>query len=116
MGEYTYRSAKEAIAKNSDGSLSGDVVQVGSGLNLKSRYLLSNNWEISGRYTAIRLDEEITGINSQTQCTLGLSKYIVVHKLKVQSDLSYLFENYSSNGLMYRLQVEFISSKKITLS
>lgn len=106
MGEYTYRSAKDAIAKNSDGSLTGDVVQVGNGLNLQTGYLFTNNWEISGRYTAIRLDEEITGINPQTQYTLGLSKYIVGHKLKVQSDLSYLSENNSSNGLMYRLQVE----------
>ena len=106
MGEYAYRSAKNPFARNADGSLTGDVVEVGNGLNLQTGYLFSNNWEISGRYTAIRLDEEITGINPQTQYTFGLSKYIVGHKLKVQSDLSYLSENNSSNGLMYRLQME----------
>lgn len=106
MGEYAYRSAKNPFARNEDGSLTGDVVEVGNGLNLQTGYLFSNNWEISGRYTAIRLDEEITGINPQTQYTFGLSKYIVGHKLKVQSDLSYLSENNSSNGLMCRLQME----------
>jgi hypothetical protein len=106
MGEYVYRSAKDALAKNFDGTLTGDVVQVGSGLNLQSGYLLKNNWEVSSRYTSILLDEEITGRNPQAQYTLGLSKYIVGHKLKVQTDLSYLSEDNGSNGLMYRLQLD----------
>jgi phosphate-selective porin OprO/OprP len=106
MGEYAHRSAKDALAKNSDGTLTGNVVQVGTGLNLQSGYLFKKNWEVSGRYTNITLDEEITGRNPQTQYTLGLSKYIVGHKLKVQTDLSYLSEENGSNGLMYRLQLD----------
>lgn len=106
MGEYAHRSAKDPLAKNSDGTLTGDEVQVGNGLNLQTGYLFHTNWEVSGRYTTIKLDEEITGRNLQTQYTLGLSKYIVGHKLKVQTDLSYLSEDNSSNGLMYRLQLD----------
>ncbi|MFD0796067.1 porin [Maribacter chungangensis] len=106
MGEYAYRSAKDALAKNSDGSLTGDVVQVGNGLNLQTGYLFDTNWEVSGRYTNIMLDEAITGRNPRAQYTLGLSKYIVGHKLKVQTDMSYLAENKGSNALMYRLQVD----------
>ncbi len=106
MGEYAHRSAKDALAKNSDGTLTGDVVQVGNGLNLQTGYLLNHNWEVSGRYTNINLDEEITGRNLQTQYTLGLSKYIVGHKLKVQTDLSYLSEDSGLDGLMYRLQLD----------
>lgn len=106
MGEYAHRTAKDALAKNSDGSLTGDEVQVGDGLNLQTGYLFKSNWEVSGRYTNIKLDEEITGRNPQSQYTLGLSKYIVGHKLKVQTDLSYLSENGGSNGLMYRLQLD----------
>ena len=92
MGEYAHREADDAIAKNSDGTLSGDEVQIGNGINLQTGYLLARNWEVSGRFTNIKLDQGITGRNPQSQYTLGLSKYIVGHKLKVQTDLSYLSE------------------------
>lgn len=106
MAEYANRTADDPIAKNSDGSLTGDEVQVGNGLNLQTGYLFKNNWEVSGRYTDINLDEIITGRNPVTQYTLGLSKYIAGHKLKVQSDLSYLSVDGGTNELMGRLQVE----------
>ncbi|WP_299155859.1 porin [uncultured Tenacibaculum sp.] len=106
MGEYAYRDAKDPFAKNSDGTLTGDIVQVGNGLNLQSGYLFSKNWELSGRYTNIKLDKTITGKDAENQYTLGLSKYIVGHKLKVQTDVSYLDATNNTNELMYRLQVD----------
>lgn len=106
MGEYAYRNANDPIAKNSDGTETGDVVWVGNGLNLQSGYLLTNNWEVSGRFTNIDLDTTITGRNLENQYTLGLSKYIVGHKLKVQTDLSYLAINNDQGQFMGRLQVE----------
>ncbi|TLP75896.1 porin [Maribacter sp. ACAM166] len=106
MGEYAHRTANDPLAKNSDGSLTGEEVQVGDGINLQSGYLFKNKWEISGRYTNIKLDKEITGRNLQSQYTLGLSKYIVGHKLKIQTDLSYLSEEAGQDGLMYRLQLD----------
>ncbi|MEO9892586.1 porin [Aurantibacter sp.] len=106
MAEFAYRNATDPIAINSDGTPTGDIVQIGSGLNLQTGYLLSNNWEVSGRFTNIDLDEEITGISAQNQYTLGLSKYIVGHKLKVQTDLSYLSETVDNDELMWRLQVD----------
>lgn len=106
MGEYVHRDAKDPIAKNSDGTLTGDEVQVGHGLNLQTGYLFRGNWEVSGRYTEINLDEAITGRNPETQYTLGFSKYIVGHKLKVQTDLSYLSVDGGSDRIMYRLQLD----------
>ena len=106
MAEYADRDAKDPFAKNSDGSLTGAEVQVGKGLNLQTGYLLNNDWEISGRYTNIELDKNITGKNPESQYTLGISKYIVGHKLKVQSDISYLSLDGSNNELMYRLQFD----------
>ena len=107
MAEYSDRTASDAFAKNSDGSLTGDEVQVGKGLNLQMGYLFNNNIELSGRYTHIELDKNITGKNPESQYTLGLSKYIVGHKLKVQTDISHLEIEGSNNKLMYRLQVDF---------
>lgn len=106
MGDYANRTGKDHIAKNSDGTLTDQVVQVGNGQNLQTGYLFKNNWEISGRYTNIKLDENITGRNPASQCTFGLSKYIVEHKLKVQTDLSYLNLDGGTNRMTYRLQVE----------
>ena len=106
MGEYAYRDAADPIAKNSDGTLTGDIVQVGNGLNLQTGYLLSKTLEVSARYTNITLDENITGKGAENQYTLGLSKYIIGHKLKVQTDLSYTDIGFKSNQLMYRFQVD----------
>ncbi|MEP3838378.1 MAG: porin [Algibacter sp.] len=111
MAEYSNRDAKDPFAKNSDGSLLFDddndqvIVQVGKGLNLQTGVLLKNDWEVSGRFTTIDWDK-ITGNSNQNQYTLGLSKYIVGHKLKVQTDISHLEVAAGNNELMYRLQCD----------
>ena len=106
MAEYSDRTADDPFAKNSDGSLTGDEVQVGRGFNLQTGFLLNKDWEISGRYTNIELDKAITGKNPESQYTLGLSKYIVGHSLKFQTDISHLEVSGGNNELMYRFQVE----------
>lgn len=107
MAEYANRTADTPVAVNWDQTETGQVVAVGTGMNFQVGYLFANNWELAGRYTAITLDKDITGKNAQTQYTLGVSKYVVGHKLKVQSDVSYLTTEESANsGLMYRLQFD----------
>ncbi len=108
MAEYSHRTADNAIAMNSDGTTTGDVVNVGTGINLQSGYVFKNNFQLTGRYTNISLDKEITGAGIETQYTLGLSKYLLGHKLKVQTDVSLNdYENNMDNSLMYRLQIDF---------
>ena len=106
MGEYAHRDAQDPFARNIDGSSTGEVVQVGRGLNLQTGYLFNSNWEVSGRFTNVKLNKNITGENPENQYTLGLSKYIVGHKLKVQTDMSYLSVNNGPDELMYRLQLD----------
>ncbi|QNM85421.1 porin [Polaribacter pectinis] len=106
MAEYANRTAGDALAKNSDGTLTGDEVQVGNGLNLQTGYLLSKTLEVSARYTNVTLDKNITGKGAENQYTLGLSKYIAGHKLKVQTDVSYTDIGFKTNQLLYRLQVD----------
>ncbi len=107
MAEYANRTAAQDSAMNVDGTKTGDVVMVGNGLNFQVGYLFNCNWEVAARYTSIELDKEVTGKDIQTQYTLGVSKYVVGHKLKIQSDVSYLMtENSPDAGLMYRLQVD----------
>ncbi|ARV06829.1 porin [Polaribacter sp. SA4-10] len=106
MAEYADRDAEDPLAKNSDGTLTGDEVQVGTGLNLQTGYLLSKTVEVSARYTNITLDKSITGKGAENQYTLGLSKYIAGHSLKVQTDLSYTDIGFKTNELLFRLQVD----------
>lgn len=80
----------------------------GSGFNLQAGYLLKNNLEVSARYTSIMPDTEVSFAGTK-EYTLGLSKYIVGHSLKLQSDVS-LFnpeEIGASNEVRYRFQMEF---------
>ncbi|GAA4289639.1 hypothetical protein GCM10023163_01090 [Aestuariibaculum suncheonense] len=106
MGEYSDRTADDPIAKNADGTLTGQEVQVGKGINLMAGYLFKNNWEVTGRYTHIELDKNVTGKDPETQYTLGLSKFISGHKLKVQTDISYLDVPTNNGQIMYRLQCD----------
>ncbi|MDT0685969.1 porin [Autumnicola psychrophila] len=107
LAEAAKRTADDPIAVHDDGSATGNVVQVGDGLNVQAGYLFKNNYEIVGRYTGIDLENQYINQGIQKQYTLGLSKYIVGHKLKVQTDLSYNdFDNSEDDGLMYRLQVD----------
>ena len=106
MAEYANRDAEDPYATNSDGSLTGEIVQVGHGLNLQSGYLIAKTWELSGRYTTISLNENVVGKGAENQYTLGLSKYILGHKLKVQTGISYLDVVNKSNQFMFRLQFD----------
>lgn len=115
MGEYAKRTADNPIAMNEDGTLAvdedgnltGDAVNIGDGLNLQAGYVFKNNYQILGRYTTISPDAEVSAEGVETQYTLGLSKYILGHKLKVQTDISLNdYEDNANNSLMYRLQFD----------
>ncbi len=105
MGEYADRTAKDPIAKNSDGTETGDIVRVGNGLNLVTGYVFKSNWAIAARYSNVT-PKEITVRNQSDQYTLGVSKFIVGHKLKVQTDISFLDIQGDTDILLYRLQMD----------
>ena len=89
MGEFSFRTAEDAIAKNSDGSLTGDEVFEGKALNLQAGYVFLSNWEPAVRFTSVWPDTEFSSKETLNQYTLGISKYIVGHKLKLQGDVTY---------------------------
>ena len=84
----------------------GKSYYTGKGFNIQAGYLFRNNWEVAGRYTTVTPDWEMS-FTGADEYTLGVSKYIVGHNLKVQSDISLIDkENKENNGLRYRLQFE----------
>lgn len=102
MAEYANRNADDPFAKNSDDTLTGDTVETGKSLNIQAGYLFKNNIELATRFTNVNYDFR----SDQKQYTLGFSKFISGHKLKVQTDINYLNVTGDSDRLMYRLQLD----------
>jgi hypothetical protein len=103
MGEYAKRTADNEIATEIDGvTPTGDVVLTGNALNLQAGYLFKNNYEIAGRYTTLEF-ESITGKDPTKQYTLGFNKFVLGHKLKIQSDLSYTTVDGEADNITFRL-------------
>jgi len=106
MAEYADRTADDPIAKNEDNSPTGDVVNVGDAFNFQMGYVLPSNIAITGRYSNVNFDEIVTAKNKISQYTLGLSRYVAKHKLKVQTDVTYQTTATSNDQLVYRLQFD----------
>ena len=103
MGEYAKRTADNEIATEIDGvTPTGDVVLTGNALNLQAGYLFKNNYEIAGRYTTLEF-ESVTGKDPTKQYTLGFNKFVLGHKLKIQSDLSYTTVDGEGDNITFRL-------------
>ena len=85
----------------------------GEGINLQLGYLFENNVEPAFRYTSITPEEAglASDRDAQRMYTFGLSKYVVGHALKVQTDLSFIDENAEFSfdqefDMLFRFQVE----------
>ena len=99
MAEYANKSAGIDIPTIRYGTGEGFMMQAG--------YLLNSNFEIAGRYTKIDPDNpNFSSLDEETEYTIGLSKYIVEHNLKVQSDFSTTDNGPGKNNIRFRFQVE----------
>jgi hypothetical protein len=88
-------------------SSDGKSYRTGYGISAQAGYLFKHDIELAARYTMVVPDwsKSFTG---SSEYTLGLSKYIVGHKLKVQTDVTLIDEvNTTDYQMRYRLQVEF---------
>jgi len=113
FGEYvTRRSTTGSAVVDASYNLNGEIIDVnesyytGSAVNLQMGYLMKNNWEVAGRFTQVA-PEAITMNNNINQYTLGFSRYVVGHNLKVQGDVSLSQEATKDNVVLFRLQTEF---------
>lgn len=93
----------EFASKSGNDDLTG--FGTGSGFVAQAGYLFMNNVETAVRFTTINPDD-VSSLSNVNEYTLGLSKYIVGHNLKVQTDLSYSDYDMASNDITYRFQIE----------
>ena len=101
MTEYAVKSADKKIEGLSKG------FKTGNGFVIQAGYLFKNNVELAARYTTIRSDNHFSGIKDEDEITIGFSKYIVGHALKIQTDLSRTISPIATKGnIRFRAQVE----------
>jgi len=106
MAEYAQRATNDDdpnVYDEADNILA--TYYMGSGLNLSAGYMLPNNWEIAARWTNITPQDGVA--NNEVQNTIGLSRYFVGHKLKIQTDATFRSVEDSNNSLLYRIQMDF---------
>lgn len=92
-----------------------DAFYTGLGLNFQMGYVFTTNWEIAFRYAFTRPDDLFIDVSlAQNEVyenisdhTLGVSRYIIGHKFKVQWDVTYRLQEISANEIIARLQMEF---------
>jgi phosphate-selective porin OprO/OprP len=102
MGEYANREADAPIAVEADGTATGAIVLEGDAFNFQASYLLKSNYEFTGRYSTINY-YQVSGVADDDQYTFGISKYVVGHKLKVQTDFTYNERRGEKDFLLWRL-------------
>lgn len=109
--EFLRRRAADAVTTNEDGDVR--YVYDGHGENYQGSYLFKNNFEIAARYSKVRPQHEIRTLEEQTeQYTVGVTKYIRGHRLKLQGDLTYetnqwlVGETPDHNNWQLRVQIE----------
>lgn len=74
----------------------------GTGYNIATGYMFPNDMELAVRYTNI--DAEAS--TDEKHYTIGLNKFFVGHKLKIQTDFSLINRVDRQNSSMFRTQVD----------
>lgn len=107
MAEYADKSSagrSSVVSYDAAGDVD-EYFYTGTGITFQAGYLFKKNWELAARYTQI--DPSKSNMLDQTKMyTLGFSRYIVGHSLKIQSDISLTQVGNNDPELMHRLQVE----------
>ncbi len=103
--EYANKDSQDPVRPVDASGNAVGTFYLGSGYTAQAGYLFKSNWEIAARYTQIDPLAK-TGRESYNMTTLGFSRYVRGHSLKVQGDVSYYVYEVSDPKFMSRLQVE----------
>ena len=85
-------------------------VYSGQGLNIQASYLFRNKWEVALRNSTLFPEEKVqplAGYRNWNQTTLGVTRYIIGHSLKVQADMSYNTRSRSADPNYNRWEIRF---------
>lgn len=108
---YLQRDTDNAITINPEDEAQQQIVIAGSGIDAQLSYLFLNNIEVAGRYSYSTPKNQIQNFLPESQqLSLGFTKYIWEHALKLQAETTYnktsLGINPSKDSWYIRFQVE----------
>ena len=105
MAEYAHNETGDDIPFVFDESGNNiGTFYTGNAVNVMVGYNLPSNWEFTARYTSNNPDENVA--NDEKEYTVGISKYVVGHKLKIQTDYSYRNVSGGADLRFFRLQTD----------
>lgn len=104
MGEYAQKKTADDDPILVVDSVAIGTYYTGTGINLQAGYMFDSNWEVAFRYTQVNPDAAAG--REETHYTLGLSKFVVGHKLKVQTDVSLRSREGTTDNFLWRTQVD----------
>ncbi len=109
--EFIHRTTNDPLTENEEGSIR--YVYKGHGENYQLSYLWKKNYEVALRYTHLMPQDQIYELApKRREYTAGASKYIKGHRLKLQTDVSYLQSDWitdanpDTNAWQWRFQIE----------
>jgi phosphate-selective porin OprO and OprP len=86
--EYLKRSADDPVTTNNQGEQRW--VYTGAGMNYQGSYMFKSHYEITARFSQVLPHQNLTMLEEQVrQYTMGGTRYIRGHRLKLQADLTY---------------------------
>lgn len=111
VGAYMSRTADNAVTRNPLNPNEFNFVFVGGGFDYQLSYLFENDYEVIGRYSIQKVNEQIKAfIPHAKQWTIGLTKYIWEHAFKLQTEFSYdrlqFADQNTRSSFYFRFQVE----------
>ncbi len=111
MSAYMMRTTDDPITTPVTGEPGERLVFSGQGYDLQLSYLFPSNYEVIGRFSHQLPDSEIRMAEPERmQYSVGLTRYVWEHALKVQGEVTYetrMFPQAANTDLLYvRFQVE----------
>ena len=101
MIEYADKWAPDGPRVSENEMVIGEYY-TGTGINIATGLMFKNDMEVALRYTAI--DAELA--TDETQYTVGFNKFFVGHKLKIQTDFTWIDRVERQNSTLFRTQVD----------
>ena len=105
MGEYAHKTAADnsPIVYDENDEIIGTYF-TGTGFNIQGGYMFANDWELAARYTTITPDVVVG--DKEDQYTFGINKFVVGHKLKIQTDFTWIKNANKLDNFVWRTQVD----------
>lgn len=108
---YMNRNAKNPITVNPEDISEQAFVFTGDGFDAQLSYIFPSNYELIGRFSTQKPHQDIEDLTPKSkQYSLGVTKYIWEHALKIQAEVTNThfdyFDNTSAKNWYVRFQVE----------